>query len=141
VNSIAVEPVSLTPQVAPGTSCGGYPPFATRFNVIVPPYGHGRYVNGIAFNYVDSRGRRVAPFIGPVPIPTPGSSTGIPTTGPIPIPGQPSIFVDPFARAVFPYSLRFPCGFAPKGMLSIRLDMTDQLGASSQTQIAVDVGQ
>lgn len=142
-SAIAVDPVSVMPEFLPGMACEGYRPFATRLKVVFPPYGYGRYVNAISFAYLDQRGVRVVPLATPGSVQGGITSTGIPTNGPILVPGKVSsiFFVYPSSPAVAPYALRFRCGYAPKGMLSVRLDMVDQLGVPAHAQLAIRVGE
>jgi hypothetical protein len=150
-NALTVDPVPLQTQFLPGAACSGFQPFGMRFKVIVTPSPHGRFVNGFSFGYLDGRGVRVTPFAIPGivegAVPSTGNigvtSTGVPTNGPILVPGEISsiFFVNPSSRAVAPFTLRFRCGYAPFGLLSIGVSMTDQLGKPMHMQFAVDVVQ
>jgi hypothetical protein len=143
VNAIAVEPVALRPEFLPGAACAGYRPFGMHLNVIVIPSPYRRYVNAISFAYLDRRGVHGVPIAIPGAVQGGITSTGIPSNGPIPVPGEISsiFFVYPSSRAVVPYSIRFDCGYAPLGLLSIGLDSIDQFGRASRAQVTVNVGQ
>jgi hypothetical protein len=141
-NALTVDPVTLRPEFLPGAACNGFSPFATHFRVFVVPSPLGRFVNAISFSFLDSRGVRVVPFAVPGPVEGGITSTGMPSAGPILVPGQISsiFFVNPSSPAVMPFAIRFDCGYAPLGLLSIGVQMTDQLGRPIVAQVGVKVG-
>ncbi len=140
-NALTIDPATLRPEFLPGIACNGFLPFAMHLKLIVVPSPFGRFVNSISFFFVDSRGVRVVPFAIPGPVEGGITSTLIPSAGPILVPGQVSsiFFVNPSSTAVVPFALRFDCGFAPTGLLSIGVQMTDPLGQPMFAQLGVSV--
>ena len=157
--SVGFEPATLRPEPVPGTSCVAGPPFGTRI-IIVVNAGGDVVLRGLRFRFTDRSGLnalpRVTPISGSTPMSVPASA--IPPLGPIPYPGvaplptgapvqipgsgpMDGLMVPTGTSLRLPYYLRFDCGLAPEGTLTVFTDMVKPKVATPVTsEFRVRVG-
>jgi hypothetical protein len=140
---ITAEPVMLRPEILPGLSCVGSPPFGTRIIVVVS--GAGVSLGGLRFRFTDRFGLTGLPFVRVIPGSSPMTTpvTMIPPLTGIPIPGlapAPASTMSQLSNARFPFFLTFGCGFSTNGVLDVNADLIDGTGRSQTRALRVPLG-
>ena len=154
---ISSEPATLRPETLPTNSCVGGPAFGTRLVVIVSADGTV-IVRGLRFRFTDRFGVVALPHVTSIPGSSPltDAIVTIPPLGPIPMPGVapmptaplPLPGSGPMDDATFlaatshrlPFFLRFGCGVAPQGMLTVMIDMGKPGAMPRTSEFRVRVG-
>ena len=125
---VSVEPAAIIPQFVRNTSCLTFPPFQTRFNLLLRT-DRDLFVQRFRFAFRDRFGGRALP----VPIPT---SPAVPIPEELPFHG--TLVSPPFSR--FDFLLNFNCGVPADGTLSIEVETTDREGNADIATVSVRVG-
>jgi len=137
--SVAVLTVGPT-VIAAGTHASTSCRTETPFDAVVTVNVRARrdlFVRNVGFEFIDPAHRRV------LPIPFPVTSLPLPTTSPVPFPGEATMSSD-LVRAgetvTAPFRLQFECGVPASGTLFVSVDTADQDGTVVVLRTTTHIG-
>jgi hypothetical protein len=123
---LTVGPTIIAAGTHASTSCRTETPFDAVVTVNVRAR-RDLFVRNVGFEFIDPANRRV------LPIPFPVTSLPLPTTSPIPFPGEATMSSD-LVRAgetvTAPFRLQFDCGVPASGTLFVSVDTADAEGGT-----------
>ena len=133
---LTVGPAILAVESRANTSCSTTAPFNVMVNVSVRAT-QDLFVRRVGFEFVDPSNRRV------LPIPFPVTTAPVPTTHPIPFPGEASMsnaLVPAGGTLTAPFRLQFECGVPARGTLLASVDTADADGSVLVVRTSAQIG-
>ena len=132
----AVSPTSF--------NCKAASPTDVRVNVNVRAT-QPLFIRGITFELVDPSNQRVLPIPFPVTneVNSSVSSVSVPTTHPIPFPGEATMsnaIVPAGGFFTAPFRLQFDCGVTARGTLFVAVEAADADGTVQVSRVSVQIG-
>jgi hypothetical protein len=142
--SLTAEPAIIAAEFQQSAACRAQPPFDARLAVTIRPT-QDLFVRGFGFEFLDQFDRRVLPLVFPGTIEVNNAvlpSIPLPTTHPIPFPGQvpmSSAFLDAGRFFRFPFRLQFNCGVPARGTLFVSVETADRRGMVDVSRIRAQI--
>jgi hypothetical protein len=144
VATVAAAPAVVAPASRTSFNCKVDSSFDVRVNVNVRATQEV-FIRGITFELVDASNQRVLPIPFPVTNEVNNSvtSVSVPTTHPIPFPGEASmanVLVPAGGSLTAPFRLEFDCGVTARGTLFVSVQAADGDGTVQVSRVSVPIG-